>query len=109
MKKAFRVIIAVMFFFFLCWTPYNILLIIDTLSSGGETCAVRSALEKARIITSTIGYLHCCLNPILYGFGDSKFRRQVGNLVKCFGCGCKCMRRTASVIWYESAEEEESV
>lgn len=112
-QKAFRVIMAVVVVFFLCWTPYNITLIVDTVSSGSsnETCGVRSSLEKARIITSTIGYLHCSLNPILYAFVGVKFRRQLMNILRSLGCKMKTIHQSSrrSSIWSESGDTSNSI
>ncbi|CAN9513780.1 unnamed protein product [Ophioblennius macclurei] len=89
-QKAFRVIIAVVVVFFLCWTPYNITLVVDTLhSENNDTCGLRLSLQKATVVTSCMGYLHCSLNPILYAFVGVKFRRQLLNILKSLGCKLK--------------------
>ncbi|XP_022620387.1 C-X-C chemokine receptor type 3-like [Seriola dumerili] len=117
-QRAFRVIMAVVVVFFLCWTPYNITLMAETLHSNknSDTCGVRSSLEKAKIITSSIGYLHCSLNPILYAFVGVKFRRQLFNILRSLGCMLKTSvkfqsavssRRTS--IWSESADTSNSM
>lgn len=117
-QKAFRVILAVVLVFFLCWTPYHITLMVDTLQSGNssETCGVRSYLEKAKTITSSVGYLHCSLNPILYAFVGVKFRRQLLNILRSLGCKLKTSVRLQSVassrkssIWSESADTSNSI
>ncbi|XP_034077517.1 C-X-C chemokine receptor type 3-like [Gymnodraco acuticeps] len=73
-QKAFRIIVAVVVVFFICWTPYHITLMVDTLLSD-NSCGVRVSLQKAMVVTSSLGYLHCSLNPILYAFVGVKFRR----------------------------------
>uniref|UniRef100_A0A3Q1FVF3 C-X-C chemokine receptor type 3 n=2 Tax=Acanthochromis polyacanthus TaxID=80966 RepID=A0A3Q1FVF3_9TELE len=114
-QKAFRVILTVVVAFFLCWTPYNITLMVDTLHSGNSTltCGKRSSLEKAKIVTFTLGCLHCCLNPILYAFVGVKFRRQLMDILRSLGCNLKTsvkfpstVRRTS--IWSESADTSHS-
>lgn len=117
-QKAFKVIVAVVLVFFLCWTPYNITLMVDTLQSGNssETCGVRTSLEKAKIITSSVGYLHCSLNPILYAFVGVKFRRQLLQILRSLGCklhtsvnlqSFASSRRSS--IWSESADTSNSI
>ncbi|XP_075965175.1 C-X-C chemokine receptor type 3.1 isoform X1 [Anarhichas minor] len=116
-QKAFRVIVAVVAVFFLCWTPYNITLMVDTLHSGNnsETCGVRTSLETAKIITSSVGYLHCSLNPILYAFVGVKFRRQLLDILRSLGCKLKTSVKLQSVtsrrssIWSESADTSNSI
>ena len=117
-QKAFRVIVAVVLVFFLCWTPYNITLMVDTLQSGNssETCGVRTSLEKAKIITSSVGYLHCSLNPILYAFVGVKFRRQLLHILRSLGCKLHTSINLQSAIssrrssfWSESADTSNSI
>ncbi|XP_034409195.1 C-X-C chemokine receptor type 3-like [Cyclopterus lumpus] len=117
-QKAFRVIVAVVAVFFLCWTPYNITLMVDTLhfSHISETCGVRTSLETAKIITSSVGYLHCSLNPILYAFVGVKFRRQLLDILRSLGCKLKTSAKLQSVgtsrrssIWSESANTSNSL
>ncbi|XP_030014627.1 C-X-C chemokine receptor type 3.1 [Sphaeramia orbicularis] len=115
-QKAFRVIVAVVVVFFLCWLPYNITLMVDTLKSANSSdgCGVRTSLEKAKIITSSVGYMHCSLNPILYAFVGVKFRRQLMDILRAFGCKMKISVQSAassrrSSFWSESADTSNSV
>ncbi|XP_068998472.1 C-X-C chemokine receptor type 3.1 [Embiotoca jacksoni] len=112
-QKAFRVIVAVVLVFFLCWTPYNITLIVDTLYSKNLTCGVRMSLQKAETVTSSIGYLHCSINPILYAFVGVKFRRQLLDILRSLGCklktSAKFQSRRKSSIWSESADTSNSI
>lgn len=117
-QKAFRVIVAVVVVFFLCWTPFNITLMVDTLKSDNSTygCGVRTSLEMAKTVTSSIGYLHCSLNPILYAFVGVKFRRQLMEILRSLGCKIKMSAKFQSVvssrrssIWSESADTSNSI
>ncbi|XP_062255997.1 C-X-C chemokine receptor type 3.1 [Platichthys flesus] len=117
-QKAFRVIVAVVVVFFICWTPYNITLMVDTLHSANssDTCGVRTSLEKAKTIASSVGYLHCSLNPILYAFVGVKFRRQLVDILRALGCKIKISSKFQSFvssrrssIWSESADTSNSI
>lgn len=116
-QRAVRVIVAVVVVFFLCWTPYNITLMADTLHSGSsnETCKTRSSLDKARMVTATIGYLHCSLNPILYAFVGVKFRRQLLDLLNFLGCRLRSARLHSAMssrrtsFWSESGDTSKSI
>lgn len=117
-QKAVRVIVAVVAVFFLCWTPYNITLMVDTLNScrSNDTCETRTPLEKAKIITHTIGYLHCSLNPILYAFVGVKFRRQLLDILRSLGCRLKrssglqsAVSSRRSSFWSESGDTSKSI
>ncbi|XP_067843054.1 C-X-C chemokine receptor type 2-like [Heptranchias perlo] len=81
-QKAMKVIIAVVLAFLICWLPYNITVFIDTLMRMqyiDETCDMRTHNDRALTATQSLGFLHSCINPILYAFIGVKFRR---NLVK---------------------------
>lgn len=117
-QKAVRVIVAVVAVFFLCWTPYNITLMVDTLNSGSsnDTCEMRTPLEKAKIVTHTIGYLHCSLNPILYAFVGVKFRRQLLDILRSLGCRLErsstlhsAVSSRRSSFWSESGDTSKSI
>lgn len=116
-QKAFRVIVAVVVVFFLCWTPYNITLMVDTLhsSNSSEPCGVRTSLEKAKTVTSAVGYLHCSLNPILYAFVGVKFRRQLLDILRALGCKIRTSIKHQSAassrrgsVWSDSADTSNS-
>lgn len=117
-KRAIRVIVAVVAVFFLCWTPYNVVLMVDTFHSPGDSdmCGTKTLMEKAMTITSSVGYLHCSLNPILYAFVGVKFRRQLWKVLRSLGCKVKTTTRLHSTassrrssFWSESAETSNSV
>ncbi|KAL3980502.1 chemokine-like receptor 1 [Sarotherodon galilaeus] len=78
-QRAFKVIVVVVVVFFICWTPYNITLLVETFNFdiSNETCSGTTSLEKAKTVTTSLGFFHCCLNPILYAFVSEKFRRQL--------------------------------
>ncbi|XP_061674727.1 C-X-C chemokine receptor type 3.1 isoform X2 [Syngnathoides biaculeatus] len=109
-QKAFWVIASVVVVFFLCWTPYNIILIVDTVFWGNTntSCKFRDRLAKAMIMTQTIGYLHCSLNPILYAFVGVKFRHQLLDILRVLTCKSNKLQSVASgrrpSTWSESAD-----
>lgn len=115
-QRAFRVIIAVVAVFFICWTPYNITLMVDTIQQNNKTnsCDVNTSLDRALVVTSLVGYLHCSLNPILYAFVGVKFRRQLLNILRSLGCKLKTDVRFESItrrssVYSESAETSKSI
>ncbi|KAM3922979.1 C-X-C chemokine receptor type 3-like [Leptodactylus fuscus] len=82
-QRAIRLIIAVVVAFFLCWTPYNIVVFLDmlTLLEIIWDCPVINNIDFALSVTSCICYLHCCLNPILYAFIGAKFKTNLLELI----------------------------
>ncbi|XP_061800437.1 C-X-C chemokine receptor type 3.1 [Nerophis lumbriciformis] len=99
-QKAFRVIAAVVVVFFICWMPYNITLMVDTAFSEdtSQSCEFRASLGKAMIITPTVGYLHCSLNPVLYAFVGIKFRRQLQDILRVMTCKPKKSVKLQSAV-----------
>ncbi|XP_048389746.1 C-X-C chemokine receptor type 2-like [Stegostoma tigrinum] len=83
--KAMKVIIVVVLAFVICWFPHNITVFIDTLMRGkliAQTCNMRNYIDQALSATQILGFLHSCMNPILYAFIGVKFRH---NLIKLMG------------------------
>ncbi|KAG9355364.1 hypothetical protein JZ751_000202 [Albula glossodonta] len=113
-QRAMRVILALVVAFFVSWTPYNIVLLVDTLHARNmieDKCETRTTLDISVTTTSTLGYLHCCLNPILYAFVGVKFRRHLLQMLKFLGCRLKGQVRSASrrsSVWSESGNTSTS-
>lgn len=77
--RAMKVIILVVVAFLLCWTPYHLTTIIDTLMRARMItfdCAMRSSVSIALNVTNSLALLHSCINPLLYAFVGEKFRRK---------------------------------
>ncbi|MCI4374713.1 hypothetical protein PGIGA_G00009100, partial [Pangasianodon gigas] len=88
-QRAVRVVLALVMAFFITWTPYNITLLVDTVYTNQSinssiACETTTALDIAITATSTLGYMHCCVNPVLYAFVGVKFRRHLLDLIKPF-------------------------
>ncbi|XP_003785131.1 C-X-C chemokine receptor type 1 [Otolemur garnettii] len=75
--RAMRVIFAVVLIFLLCWLPYHLVLLTDTLMRTQmieESCERRNDVDRALEVTQILGFLHSCLNPIIYAFIGQNFR-----------------------------------
>ncbi|XP_036612015.1 C-X-C chemokine receptor type 2-like isoform X2 [Trichosurus vulpecula] len=86
--RAMRVIFAVVLVFLLCWLPYNLVLITDTLLRTGlieDNCPRRHVIENAINTTEVLGFLHSCLNPIIYAFIGHKFRYSFLKILAAHG------------------------
>lgn len=78
--RAMKVIIAVVIAFVLCWTPYHIVMITDTILRADLVlfnCAVRKSVNVALVATNTLALFHSCINPVLYAFVGEKFRKKM--------------------------------
>ncbi|CAN9498191.1 unnamed protein product [Ophioblennius macclurei] len=83
--RAMRVIIAVVVAFLLCWLPYHIVMVVDTLLRAELIkfdCAMRKAVNLALVVTNTLALLHSCINPFLYAFVGEKFRKRMKMLLQ---------------------------
>ncbi|XP_072434442.1 C-X-C chemokine receptor type 1-like [Chiloscyllium punctatum] len=86
--KAMKIIIVVVLAFLICWFPHNITVFIDTLMRSkliAETCEKRNHIDRALFGTQSLGFLHSCINPIVYAFIGVKFRRNLLKLLASKG------------------------
>ncbi|XP_019597335.2 C-X-C chemokine receptor type 1 [Rhinolophus sinicus] len=86
--RAMRVIFAVVLVFLLCWLPHNLVLVADTLMRLGvikETCDRRNDIGRALEATEILGFLHSCLNPLIYAFIGQKFRHGLLKIMAIHG------------------------
>ncbi|XP_032717038.1 CX3C chemokine receptor 1 isoform X1 [Lontra canadensis] len=89
--KAIKLIFLVVIMFFLFWTPYNIMIFLETLNLYDffPSCDMKRDLRLALSVTETIAFIHCCLNPFIYAFAGEKFRRYLNHLYrKCLAVLC---------------------
>lgn len=80
-----RVFIVVVAVFVVTQLPYNIVKIcrvLDIMHSLVSHCETSKVLDRAAQVTESLALTHCCLNPLLYGFLGSSFRRNVLKLAK---------------------------
>nr|XP_033480868.1 C-X-C chemokine receptor type 2-like [Epinephelus lanceolatus] len=83
--RAMKVIIAVVIVFLLCWTPYHITMMVDTLLRADLIpfdCAFRRSMNMALVITYSLALFHSCINPVLYAFVGEKFRNNMMRLLQ---------------------------
>ncbi|XP_007191507.2 CX3C chemokine receptor 1 [Balaenoptera acutorostrata] len=89
--KAIRLIFLVVIMFFLFWTPYNVMIFLETLNLYDffPNCDMKRDLRLALSVTETVAFTHCCLNPLIYAFAGEKFRRYLYHLYrKCLAVLC---------------------
>ncbi|XP_066545493.1 chemokine XC receptor 1-like [Amia ocellicauda] len=95
-QKAVKQIFTIVVGFFLCWTPYNIILFLFSLQKLGVSslteCDVKKKLHFSFFVCQNLAYLYCCLNPLFYVFLGVKFRRHLASLI----CGFKLQIRDRS-------------
>ncbi|XP_071401660.1 C-C chemokine receptor type 3-like [Centroberyx affinis] len=82
--KTVRLIFVIVLLFFVCWTPYNIVLLMHDKAS---TCEQIQKVGNALQVTRNVAYLYFCISPIFYTFVGRKFQNHFRLLlVKRFPC-----------------------
>ncbi|EDM01084.1 rCG41589 [Rattus norvegicus] len=80
----FRIIMAIVLFFFFSWVPHQIFTFLDVLIQLGiiRDCEIADIVDTAMPITICIAYFNNCLNPLFYGFLGKKFKKYFLQLLK---------------------------
>ncbi|XP_056139646.1 C-X-C chemokine receptor type 5 [Lampris incognitus] len=94
-RGAIRLALLITAVFCLCWLPYNLTLLVDTMVEldvfSNQSCEAIARLEQGLVVTESLGFLHCCLNPILYAFVGVRFRNDLLQLLSRRGCRRICL------------------
>lgn len=84
--KTVRLIFFLVVLFFVCWTPYNIAMLMqDKAQQEKPTCEESKRYAKILHVTRSLTYIYFCISPLFYTFVGKKFQnyfRQM--LVKRF-------------------------
>nr|ABN14178.1 E1 [Equid gammaherpesvirus 2] len=75
--KAIRLIFVIMLLYFAFWAPYNIVLFLSTFQPNLTDCEIIKQLDMVLLVSKTVAYTHCCINPVIYAFVGEKFRRYL--------------------------------
>ncbi|XP_043847661.1 type-1 angiotensin II receptor [Dromiciops gliroides] len=80
----FKIIMAIVLFFFFSWIPHQIFTFLDVLIQLGiiKDCKTIDIVDTAMPITICIAYFNNCLNPLFYGFLGKKFKKYFLQLLK---------------------------
>lgn len=108
--RAIKLILIVVLVFFLFWSPYNVLIFLETLNHYElfTNCNQIKSLDYAMHLTETIAFSHCCLNPLIYAFAGEKFRKYIYHVCSkycpfpCFCGPCHRYQVPHSVSYAES-------
>lgn len=81
-KKIRKLLVAILSTFFLCFTPYHILLLMRSIWEPG-CCEFARWIFKPYKITLAIASLNCLADPILYCFVGETSRTAISTALKC--------------------------
>nr|XP_057910101.1 C-C chemokine receptor type 1-like [Doryrhamphus excisus] len=98
-QRVVKLIVSIMVVFFVLWTPYNISRLLIFLQSDWNLlndCDSAHNVKMSLVVSETLAFTHCCLNPIIYTFVGQKFMRRVCLLLGGWVPGTKRARRDSS-------------
>lgn len=73
--KTVRLIFCIVLLFFLCWTPYNIALLLQYQApQEGGSCEDLARMSYTLHVTRNLTYIYFCISPIFYTFVGKKFQ-----------------------------------
>ncbi|XP_048015908.1 C3a anaphylatoxin chemotactic receptor-like [Megalobrama amblycephala] len=76
--RSYRVIIAVVLAFFICWLPYRVYkLYYISVKEKQLSDSVKEVLSKIKVVVSFLVFLNSSLNPILYVFMCEEFKKKL--------------------------------
>ncbi|XP_056409817.1 C-X-C chemokine receptor type 6 [Hyla sarda] len=81
-KKSMKIIVAIVVVFTVTQLPYNSLVLALALK---KDLLVDKVFAYVSIIMEAVAYLHACLNPVLYFFVGTKFRKHFWKMLKGLG------------------------
>ncbi|KAJ8272765.1 hypothetical protein GJAV_G00093160 [Gymnothorax javanicus] len=87
--RAVKLIFVIVVTFFLCWTPYNVVVLLRALhtSVGYSSEPCTDDLDYAQYVTRNMAFLYCCVSPLFYTFVGKKFqshfRRLLAKRIPC--------------------------
>ncbi|XP_039626499.1 G-protein coupled receptor 1-like isoform X1 [Polypterus senegalus] len=73
-NKLFRVTVAVIITFFLCWTPFHIFQLLELKVHGDHSPDLHHLLSLGIPISTSLTFLNSCMNPLLYVCMCREFR-----------------------------------
>ncbi|XP_072267602.1 G-protein coupled receptor 183 [Pyxicephalus adspersus] len=83
-KKATNTIILVIVVFFICFTPYHIVIIhymVKKLTSEPD-CSEKQIFHVVLHVTVSLMNLNCCLDPLIYFFACKGYKNQIMRILK---------------------------
>ncbi|XP_076146251.1 C-C chemokine receptor type 1-like [Alosa pseudoharengus] len=75
--RTLRIVFVILLLFFVCWTPYNVMQVVDLQTQ----LDCNDAVDYALYVTRNLAYLYFCINPVFYTFLGRKFQNYVRKLV----------------------------
>ncbi|XP_068452471.1 C-C chemokine receptor type 5 [Clinocottus analis] len=97
--RAVKLIFTIVCVFVVCWVPYNVTVLLQTLQLFPDildTCEALKGINSAMRFAEIIALAHCCVNPVIYAFVGEKFRKSLSKVLTKHLCWSQESRRTFS-------------
>ncbi|XP_012688642.2 C-C chemokine receptor type 3 [Clupea harengus] len=88
--RTLRIVFVILLLFFTCWTPYNIVQLVDLQMS----LDCNDSIDYAKYVTHNIAVLYFCINPVFYTFLGRKFQNYARTLIVGYA---PCLKNHLSV------------
>ncbi|XP_052432637.1 C3a anaphylatoxin chemotactic receptor-like isoform X1 [Carassius gibelio] len=76
--RSYRIIIALVLAFFICWLPYHIHEFYDINAKENQWSeSAKDVLVKTEVVVHCLAFLSSCLNPILYVFMCDEYKKKL--------------------------------
>ncbi|CAL9689274.1 unnamed protein product [Knipowitschia caucasica] len=108
--EAIYVLLIIVAVFVLTQLPYNLLKVYRTLDAVYNIvthCETSKAMDRASLVTKCLALTHCCINPLLYTFVGSSFRRHLVKAAKRLGENNRSRRQRAEEMSFDSQSESQ--
>ncbi|KAM6953371.1 C-C chemokine receptor type 1-like [Aplochiton taeniatus] len=79
--KTVRLIFVIVLLFFSCWTPYNVVVMVQAGADESASCSEKTRLGYALHATRNLAYLYFCVGPLFYTFVGQKFQNHFRRLL----------------------------
>ncbi|KAI7809934.1 chemokine (C-C motif) receptor 12a [Triplophysa rosa] len=90
--RAVKLILFIVSFFFVCWTPYNMVILLQAIDmSFGDKSKCSNGLDYALYVTRNLAYMYCSISPVLYTFLGKKFQNH---FLKLLAKHVPCLKMT---------------
>ncbi|XP_043938402.1 chemokine-like receptor 1 [Protopterus annectens] len=76
-SKVYKITIATVVAFFICWTPYHVFNLIYIVHFSSPACSYHPVVYIGYPVVYTFAYTSSCINPILYVFFGEGFKKKL--------------------------------
>ncbi|XP_018426050.1 PREDICTED: chemokine-like receptor 1 [Nanorana parkeri] len=74
--KPFKIILAVIVLFFICWFPYHLFSLLDLSAGHDDNDHLRGVIDAAMPFVTSLAFINSCINPVLYVFMGRDFKTK---------------------------------